>query len=115
MGIVFDKESRTLFWADTLNETIAKMHVSQSDEPSSPIVLHNLAGNSPRGVALDVCNRCAICDILRQGDSSSSSLISSHSPGKANNRKNVNYNVRNNNQKLPKSQKMIYNVYLLQF
>lgn len=80
MGIVFDKESRTLFWADALNETIAKMHVSQSGEPSSPVVLHNLAGNSPRGVALDVCNRCAICDILRHGDSSSPSLISSHSP-----------------------------------
>ncbi|XP_029174377.1 protein cueball isoform X2 [Nylanderia fulva] len=56
MGIVFDTSSRTLFWVDTLKEIIGKMEVPLNDEPSNPIILHNLTGNSPCGIALDVCN-----------------------------------------------------------
>ncbi|KYQ49171.1 Protein cueball [Trachymyrmex zeteki] len=56
VGIVFDTPSRTLFWADALKEIIAKMHVSKNGEPGVPVVLHNLTGSSPRGIALDVCN-----------------------------------------------------------
>ncbi|XP_011635569.2 LOW QUALITY PROTEIN: protein cueball [Pogonomyrmex barbatus] len=56
IGIVFDTSLHTLFWVDALKETIAKMHVSQHGEPGDPVILHNLTGNNPRGVALDVCN-----------------------------------------------------------
>lgn len=63
-GIVFDTSSRTLFWIDALKEMIAKMHVPLNSGPSNPVILHNLTGNSPRGIALDVCNRCAIYDDL---------------------------------------------------
>lgn len=71
VGIVFDTPSRTLFWADALKEIIAKMHVSKNGEPGVPVVLHNLTGSSPRGIALDVCNRCAIYNVLRHRDYSS--------------------------------------------
>lgn len=64
IGIVFDASSRTLFWADALREIIAKMHVPVNGEPGDPVVLHNLTGRNPRGIALDVCNRCAIYDFL---------------------------------------------------
>ncbi|EZA62044.1 Protein cueball [Ooceraea biroi] len=56
IGIVFDTPSRTLFWADALKENIVKMHVPMEGEPGDPVVLHNLTGSSPRGIALDVCN-----------------------------------------------------------
>lgn len=64
IGIVFDASSRTLFWADALKEIIAKMHVPANSEPGDPVVLHNLTSRNPRGIALDVCNRCAIYDFL---------------------------------------------------
>lgn len=64
IGIVFDTSSRTLFWADAVREIIAKMHVPVNGEPGDPVVLHNLTGRNPRGIALDVCNRCAIYDFL---------------------------------------------------
>lgn len=64
IGIVFDASSRTLFWTDALQEIIAKMHVPVNGEPGDPVVLHNLTGRNPRGIALDVCNRCAIYDFL---------------------------------------------------
>ncbi|KMQ98099.1 protein cueball-like protein [Lasius niger] len=56
IGMVFDTSSRTLLWVDALKEIIAKMHVPLNGEPSNPVILHNLIGNSPRGIALDVCN-----------------------------------------------------------
>ena len=71
VDIVFDTPSRTLFWVDALKEIIAKMHVSENGEPGVPVVLHNLTGSSPRGIALDVCNRCAIYNVLRHKDQSS--------------------------------------------
>jgi len=57
IGIVFDTSTRTLFWVDALKGNIMKMQVSIKDETSDPILLHDLTGNSPRGIALDVCNR----------------------------------------------------------
>lgn len=71
IGMVFDTSSRTLFWVDALKEIIAKMHVPLNGEPSNHVILHNLIGNSPRGIALDVCNRCVIYDILLYRDFSS--------------------------------------------
>ncbi|XP_011881715.1 PREDICTED: protein cueball [Vollenhovia emeryi] len=56
VGIVFDTSSRTLFWVDALKDTIARMHVPLNGTPGDPVVLHNLTGSSPRGIALDVCN-----------------------------------------------------------
>ncbi|XP_011689736.1 PREDICTED: protein cueball [Wasmannia auropunctata] len=55
-GIVFDAPSRTLLWVDALKEIIGKMHVPLNGEPGDPVVLHNLTGSNPRGIALDVCN-----------------------------------------------------------
>lgn len=63
-GMVFDTSSRTLFWVDPIEDIIAKMHIPQKGKPGDPVVLHTLTGNSPRGIALDVCNRCAIYNIL---------------------------------------------------
>lgn len=71
IGIVFDTSSRTLFWSDVLKEIIAKIHVPLNGELGKPVILHNLTGSSPRGIALDVCNRCAIYNILRHRDYSS--------------------------------------------
>ncbi|XP_011160351.1 protein cueball isoform X1 [Solenopsis invicta] len=55
-GMVFDTSSRTLFWVDPIEDIIAKMHIPQKGKPGDPVVLHTLTGNSPRGIALDVCN-----------------------------------------------------------
>ncbi|XP_036145948.1 protein cueball isoform X2 [Monomorium pharaonis] len=55
-GMVFDTSSRTLFWVDPVKDIIAKMHIPRESKPGDPVVLHNLTGNSPRGIALDVCN-----------------------------------------------------------
>lgn len=63
-GIVFDTSSRTLFWVDALKNIIAKIHLPLNRAPGNPVVLHNLTGCSPRGIALDVCNRCAIYNVL---------------------------------------------------
>lgn len=56
IGMVFDTSTRTLFWVDALKEIIAKLDVSLNDEVPSPVILHHLTGNKPRGIALDVCN-----------------------------------------------------------
>lgn len=63
--MVFDTSSRTLFWVDALKNIIAKMHVPLNGAPGDPVVLYNLTEGSPRGIALDVCNRCAIYNVLR--------------------------------------------------
>lgn len=68
-GIVFDTSSRILFWVDVLREVIGKMHVPVNNVPGTPIVLHNLTGNSPRDIALDVCNRCVSVRHLRLSES----------------------------------------------
>ncbi|XP_072756091.1 protein cueball isoform X2 [Anoplolepis gracilipes] len=57
MGVVFDTLSHTLFWSDALKEIIATMYVPLDGKPSNPVILHNLTGNSPRGIALDACSR----------------------------------------------------------
>ncbi|XP_076621018.1 low-density lipoprotein receptor repeat domain-containing protein cueball [Colletes latitarsis] len=56
LGIVFDTRTRNLIWLDALKEVIMKMYVPLEGEPEEPILLHNLTGSSPRGIALDVCN-----------------------------------------------------------
>ncbi|XP_077281393.1 low-density lipoprotein receptor repeat domain-containing protein cueball [Temnothorax americanus] len=56
VGIVFDTSSRTLFWVDALKDIIAQMRVPLNGELGDPVVLLNLTGSSPRGIALDVCN-----------------------------------------------------------
>ncbi|KAL0120303.1 hypothetical protein PUN28_008155 [Cardiocondyla obscurior] len=56
VGIAFDTSLRTLFWVDALKDIIAKMYVPLNGKLGDPVVLHNLTGSSPRGIALDVCN-----------------------------------------------------------
>lgn len=63
-GIVFDTSSRTLFWVDALKNIVAKMHVPLNSVPGNPVILHDLDQDSPRGIALDVCNRWAVYNVL---------------------------------------------------
>ncbi|XP_043251792.1 protein cueball [Colletes gigas] len=56
LGIVFDTRTRNLIWLDALKEVIMKMYVPLEGKSEEPILLHNLTGSSPRGIALDVCN-----------------------------------------------------------
>ncbi|XP_020712492.2 protein cueball isoform X2 [Athalia rosae] len=56
-SIVFDPETRTLFWTDGLRETLMKMHVPSNGESIRPSMLHNLMMHNPHGIALDICNR----------------------------------------------------------
>lgn len=56
LALAFDIKSRTLFWSDALQGVIMKMHVSEDGLPEEPTILHNLTYQSPRGIALDVCN-----------------------------------------------------------
>ena len=44
---------------------IMKMHVPLDGPPDEPTILHNLTHHSPRGIALDACNRCAIYVLRR--------------------------------------------------
>lgn len=54
-SIAFDSPSRTLFW--TNQREIMKMRVPLNDVPGKPQILHKLEDKSPRGIALDTCNR----------------------------------------------------------
>lgn len=44
---------------------IMKMHIPLDGPPDEPTILHNLTHQSPRGIALDACNRYAICVLRR--------------------------------------------------
>ncbi|XP_033231013.1 protein cueball isoform X2 [Belonocnema kinseyi] len=57
IALVFDSETRTLFWADALKQTIMKMHIPLNKAPEDAVVVQNLMGKSPRTVTIDMCNR----------------------------------------------------------
>ena len=44
---------------------IMKMHIPLDGPADEPTILHNLTHQSPRGIALDACNRCVIYVLRR--------------------------------------------------
>ncbi|KAJ8669129.1 hypothetical protein QAD02_000388 [Eretmocerus hayati] len=55
-SMAFDSSSRWLFWSS--DRAIMKMKIPlNATEPSHPELLHRLETQSPRGIALDLCNR----------------------------------------------------------
>ena len=55
LGMAFESVTRTLFWTE--ENLLLKMYVPKKGIPLEPVILHDLKGNSPRGIALDVCNK----------------------------------------------------------
>lgn len=64
LTLAFDVETQTLFWSDILQEVIMKMHILPDGSLEEAKVFHNLTSLNPCGIALDVCNRCAILSYI---------------------------------------------------
>lgn len=55
--MVFDPLTNTLFWIDSRAQALMQTEDPSNGAHSNPIMIHDLRGLSPHGIALDICHR----------------------------------------------------------